>query len=82
MECVGELLTASQVEALENNKFLLPCNIKASGKIFSINAGNNGNLSRFVDYSCKPNAGIRIAKSSKLYIVAVSDIKPNDEITF
>lgn len=81
------MLQASIAEFRSNKSHFFPVNVKdESGRAFTIDAANKGNLSRFVHKSDEPNAEVIAVKDEfcqkeKLVMKALREIKPFEEIT-
>ncbi|RVD92184.1 SET domain-containing protein [Tubulinosema ratisbonensis] len=84
LEYVGERIGKKVADKRE--KFYQRNNIR-SIYLFKINedtiidATLKGNLARFINHSCVPNA-YTVTKNDKIFIYALRDIKKNEEITF
>jgi SET domain-containing protein len=46
-----------------------------------LDARRGGNISRFINHSCQPNCHSEL-KRGRIWIVAIKDIEPGEEITF
>lgn len=83
VEYVGQLLTAKQNEALQshtddpNHTFSFGL---SNGLI--IDGGVRGNISRYINHSCEPNAEFVETDDNKLFIYAKRDLAAGEEIFF
>lgn len=92
VEYVGQIITAEENEALQSHtddpnhtfSFGLECGLIIDG-------GVEGNISRYINHSCAPNAEFRevpyaegcpLEKNSRLFIYATQDIGAGEEIFF
>jgi uncharacterized protein len=81
MEIIGERIDGEETikREIENLK-------KGSTYIFivndeySIDGEHHGNESRYINHSCDPNSEV-MGDDDKIFIVALRDILPNEEIT-
>lgn len=83
VEYVGQLLTAKQNEALQshtddpNHTFSFGL---SNGLI--IDGGVQGNISRYINHSCDPNAEFVETDDNKLFVYAKRDLAAGEEIFF
>ncbi|MDR0588369.1 MAG: SET domain-containing protein-lysine N-methyltransferase [Burkholderiales bacterium] len=47
-----------------------------------INGGLKGNIARWINHSCKPNAESYEDEDGRVFVMAIKDIKVGDEITY
>lgn len=83
IEYVGQVLTAEENDHLQshtddpNHTFSFGL---SNGKV--IDGGVRGNISRFINHSCDPNAEFQETDNHRLYIYAIRDIEAGEEIFF
>ncbi|HEY2805691.1 MAG TPA: SET domain-containing protein-lysine N-methyltransferase [Gemmatimonadales bacterium] len=83
VEYTGELLTPAQAEARypdvegeRHHTFLFAIDDR-----IVIDAAVGGNAARWINHSCAPNCDA-VAEGSKIWIDAIRDIKPGEELTY
>lgn len=76
IEYVGLRLTAKQADEVKVNRYHFELNNR-----YTLDGRPRWNTARYANHSCKPNAEANIIKG-KIYIVAIKNIKPGDEITY
>ncbi len=78
VEYKGPLLAAKQAEKAERrgNRYLYEIN-----KRWTIDGASRGNIARYANHSCNPNADT-IDVKHRVFIRALRDIKPGEEITY
>jgi SET domain-containing protein len=78
VEYSGRLLNNEQAEAMEdkNSKYLYELNSR-----WTIDGSSRKNIGRYANHSCRPNAESDRRKG-KVFIRAIKNIKPGEEITY
>lgn len=76
IEYFGPLITNEEVER-RNGLYFFGVNGK-----WSIDGSGRHNLARYVNHSCKPNAEAIVSQRGRVWIFAMKNIKPGEEITY
>ena len=78
-EYKGPLLDFKTAEKAENrgNRYLYEIS-----KNFTIDGAGRGNIARYANHSCNPNADTFTRKGRKVFIRALRNIKPGEEIVY
>jgi SET domain-containing protein len=78
-EYKGPLLDFKTAEKAENrgNRYLYEIS-----KNFTIDGAGRGNIARYANHSCNPNADTFSRKGRKVFIRALRNIKPGEEIVY
>src|SRR6187551_4019677 len=78
VEYKGRKLTTEQAEKLEarGNRYLYEINSR-----WTIDGTTRKNLGRYANHSCRPNAKARTV-GHRVFLRAIKNIKPGDEITY
>ena len=78
VEYSGRRINNKQAEALEakNSKYLYEINSR-----WTIDGSSRKNIGRYANHSCRPNAESDRRKD-KVFLRAIKNIKPGDEITY
>jgi hypothetical protein len=76
VEYTGPLLDNEQCKKV-NNKYLFKVNAR-----WTLDGSPRGNVARYINHSCRPNADPYILRSHQIKIRAIKNIKPGDEITY
>ncbi|MCI0748569.1 MAG: SET domain-containing protein-lysine N-methyltransferase [Verrucomicrobia subdivision 3 bacterium] len=78
-EYIGEKISKS--ESIERckagNNYVFHLNDE-----FDLDGDVEGNIARFINHSCAPNAEAEVSGGERIWIVALRDINPGEEITF
>src|SRR5881296_1580386 len=79
IEYIGERI--SKEESLrhcsEGNNYIFQIDDK-----FDLDGGIEANVARFINHSCAPNAEAQLDDDGRVWIIALRDIAPAEEITF
>jgi hypothetical protein len=75
----GRLLTTAQADPIERNgnRYLYEINSR-----WTIDGTSRRNIARYANHSCNPNAETVTLKGRRVFIRALRDIKPGEEITY
>lgn len=75
IEYIGPILTNEERDE-KGGKYLFEINSKKT-----IDGSNRKNIARYINHSCHPNCEPEII-SGRVYIAAIKNIKPGDELTY
>ena len=76
VEYFGPLITNEEVER-KNGLYFFGVNNR-----WSIDGSARHNLARYINHSCKPNAEAIVSQRGRVWIFAMKNIKPGEEITY
>jgi SET domain-containing protein len=76
IEYTGRLITNEEVERRKNGKYFFGVDAK-----YSIDGSERGNIARYINHSCRPNAEAYVA-GKRVWIWSKREIKPGEEITY
>ena len=76
IEYFGPLITNEEVERRDGLYFF------GINKKWSIDGSVRYNLARYINHSCKPNAEAIVSQRGRIWIFAMKNIKPGEEITY
>jgi uncharacterized protein len=76
IEYFGPLITNEEVER-RNGLYFFGVNTK-----WSIDGSARCNLARYINHSCKPNAEAIVSQRGRVWIFAMRNIRPGEEITY
>jgi SET domain-containing protein len=76
IEYVGPLVSNEIVER-SNGKYFFEVNTK-----WSIDGSQRGNIARYINHSCQPNAEAFVSQNRRVWIWSRKKIKPGEEITY
>ena len=71
----GRLITTKEADELWT-KYLFEVNAR-----WTVDGSNRRNIARYINHSCRPNAESDV-KKHKIFITAIRNIQPGDEITY
>src|SRR4051812_3851162 len=79
VEYSGRRLNNNQAEALEakNSKYLYEINSR-----WTIDGSSRKNIGRYANHSCRPNCETDRRRDGKVFIRAIKNIQPGEEITY
>src|SRR5215218_3432749 len=79
VEYSGRRLNNKQAEAMEakNSKYLYEVNNR-----WTIDGSSRKNIGRYANHSCRPNCETDRRRDGKVFIRAIKNIQPGDEITY
>jgi SET domain-containing protein len=79
VEYSGRRLTNKQAEAMEakNSKYLYEVNSR-----WTIDGSSRKNIGRYANHSCRPNCETDRRRDGKVFIRAIKNIQPDEEITY
>src|SRR3954451_9211189 len=79
VEYSGRRLNNKQAEAMEakNSKYLYEINSR-----WTIDGSNRKNIGRYANHSCRPNCETDRRRDGKVFIRAIKNIQPAEEITY
>ncbi len=77
VEYVGMILNDVEAEKKKHNKYLFDVR-----KNKTIDGTPRWNVARYANHSCDPNAESEEDRRARIYITAIRDIAPGEEITF
>lgn len=76
IEYFGPLITNEEVER-SNGLYFFGVNKK-----WSIDGSARYNLARYINHSCEPNAEAIVSQRGRVWIFAIKNIRPGEEITY
>lgn len=77
VEYIGIILTDAEAEKKKHSKYLFDVR-----KNKTIDGSPRWNLARYANHSCNPNAESEEDRRARIFITAIKDIAPGEEITF
>jgi uncharacterized protein len=79
VEYSGRRLNNKQAEAMEakNSKYLYEINSR-----WTIDGSSRKNIGRYANHSCRPNCETDRRRDGKVFIRAIKNIQPGEEITY
>src|SRR5215475_10359127 len=76
IEYFGPLITNEEVERSDGLYFF------GINKKWSIDGSPRCNVARYINHSCKPNAEAIVSQRGRVWIFAMRNIRPGEEITY